>query len=680
MVEFCSQLEKLMPAEELRFEATPGFGVYKRYLTHAIGHPAKMNTTLLEFMIKTFTQPGEVILDPMCGSGSMGVVAALLDRRAVQVDIEKKFVDWAEEAKRKVIAESILWTEESIRNICGDARKLSELLNEADAVVTSPPYSQVISKRSGGANSLRKEFKRGISTETARGQYSQSEENIGNLKHGDVDAVITSPPYADLSVISYDNAEWTKHFQKQLRENGYIEWEGKRYTEAEWRAMNHGRIDGRTTSGMKKGTVGYSEVDAVITSPPYADGFKPGAQDSEKRLQKLIEVDKKSVEKGQKWATTSKEALERRLAQQDGGYGKTKENIGNLSFDAVITSPPYGEAQQGSGIAKKGYHGKKHSPTDLVGNRSYMPDKFESEQNISKLPLGNVDAVITSPPYHPSSETGKGLTKKGKKAMEKSQNRRYTDKSMANALAYSEDPQNIGNLPRGNIDAVITSPPYGDSKKQPHRIDLEHEVLSMETDSRPDTKHRRTPGRVRAIKSLLSGYGNEQSNIGNLPVDAVITSPPYEQTKTFQDIEFMKSIAQDQSDKLRRGENKGHYRTAEAEKRSLDKLQTGNIESKNNIGNLGKETYLQAMLKVYLEMFKVLKPNGLAIIVIKPFIRNKQVVDLPWHTWLLLDRAGFRLVRLLKLRLEQESFWRVIYHQKYNAPKIAHEYILVLQK
>ena len=33
-------LEDVMPAEELDFDPTPGFGRYRRFLEHAIAHPA----------------------------------------------------------------------------------------------------------------------------------------------------------------------------------------------------------------------------------------------------------------------------------------------------------------------------------------------------------------------------------------------------------------------------------------------------------------------------------------------------------------------------------------------------------------------------------------------------------------------------------------------------------------
>ena len=39
-MEFKSKLEDILPAEELAFDPTPGFGAYKKFLEHAIAHPA----------------------------------------------------------------------------------------------------------------------------------------------------------------------------------------------------------------------------------------------------------------------------------------------------------------------------------------------------------------------------------------------------------------------------------------------------------------------------------------------------------------------------------------------------------------------------------------------------------------------------------------------------------------
>jgi hypothetical protein len=87
------------------------------------------------------------------------------------------------------------------------------------------------------------------------------------------------------------------------------------------------------------------------------------------------------------------------------------------------------------------------------------------------------------------------------------------------------------------------------------------------------------------------------------------------------------------------------------------------------------------MFKIYKEMWKVLKENGLAIVAIKPFIRNKKIIDLPYYTYLLMNKAGFVLEKLYKLKLKNMSFWRILYHKKFpNIPKIMHEYILVMRK
>jgi DNA modification methylase len=334
-----------MVAEELLFEPTPAFGEYKPFLEHAVAHPAKANTRLLEFLVERFTKAGDVILDPMAGSGSMGVVAALHGRNAVQVELEKKFYEWMEKAREKVEKHPTLISKGWIKNICGDARRLSELLSNVDIAIT----------------------------------------------------------------------------------------------------------------GLNK--------------------------------------DDKGLKLGCKW----------------NGYSTNPTNIDNLhlgNIDTVITSPPYEMQHQGGQDAPKVRHG-------------CVKEKYPSKNNIANLPLGEISTIITSPPY-------------------------------------AECP------------------------------------------------------------------GSVQSNgqIANLP-----------------------------------------------------------LGEKGNIGNLKRETYLDAMYKVYIEMFKVLKPNGLAIIIVKPFIRNKKVVDLPWYTWLLMAKVGFTLEKLYKLRLRTASFWRILYYKKYsNVPKINHEYVLICKK
>jgi len=87
------------------------------------------------------------------------------------------------------------------------------------------------------------------------------------------------------------------------------------------------------------------------------------------------------------------------------------------------------------------------------------------------------------------------------------------------------------------------------------------------------------------------------------------------------------------------------------------------------------------MLRVYSECYKLLKDGGLIIIVVKPFTRNKKVVDLPYNIWLLLKKVGFELEDVLKLRLKNLSFWRILQYKKHpEQERILHEYVIVVKK
>lgn len=480
-----------MTTEELLFDSTPGFGsFYKKYLSHAIAHPAKMNTKLTEFLILKFTEKGDVVLDPMAGSGQTGVIAAVHGRDAVCVDLEQKFYKWMEQARHKVERQQTLTRKGKIRNVCGDARQLSSLLTEADVVVTSPPYSESMGKKRKGYTTHPN-----LSRTRHMGADSR-DDNIGNLRHGKVDAVITSPPYVGKE-------------QNTKRSRGWGPWNLPKQKEGFKRETPKSEPYEYSETPDQIGNLNYG-VDVIVTSPPYADAKKGGEADEDKMAERWDKTakDRNWNTWGKTWKT---EGRKRALKSLGSGYSESEENIGNLRFaDCIVTSPPYEDAMSS----------KRHT------------------MNTEK------------------------------------QRKIFREKRWAT---------------RYEADVVITSPPYADTC---------------------DRKGRKMD-EVRGVRG-----------------------------------------------------------------RAFDLL-----ENKENIGNLAKETYLQAMLTVYQQMFSVLKPTGKAIIIIKPFIRNKKVVDLPYQTWLLLKRAGFKLTRLFKLRLKQQSFWRILYTKKHpEVPQIKHEYILICQK
>ena len=59
-------------------------------------HPAQLPERLLEFVIKLTTEEGDIILDPMVGTGTTVVVAKRLKRRYIGIDIEPRYVEITE--------------------------------------------------------------------------------------------------------------------------------------------------------------------------------------------------------------------------------------------------------------------------------------------------------------------------------------------------------------------------------------------------------------------------------------------------------------------------------------------------------------------------------------------------------------------------------------------------------
>ena len=69
------------------------------------GHPQQKPVDLLEYLIRTYTNEGELVLDATMGSGSTGVAAMNTGRRFIGFELEKKFFDIARERIDKAIAE-----------------------------------------------------------------------------------------------------------------------------------------------------------------------------------------------------------------------------------------------------------------------------------------------------------------------------------------------------------------------------------------------------------------------------------------------------------------------------------------------------------------------------------------------------------------------------------------------
>ena len=55
-------------------------------------HPTQKPEALLERIVLASTQPGEVVLDPFCGSGTTGVAALRMGRKFIGIDLDSNFL------------------------------------------------------------------------------------------------------------------------------------------------------------------------------------------------------------------------------------------------------------------------------------------------------------------------------------------------------------------------------------------------------------------------------------------------------------------------------------------------------------------------------------------------------------------------------------------------------------
>ncbi|MFD6463792.1 TRM11 family SAM-dependent methyltransferase, partial [Streptomyces roseolus] len=70
-----------------------------RYHPDGTAHPAKMLPAVAAHAITHYTRPGDLVLDPMCGTGTTLVEALHLGRRAVGVEYETR---WAAIAQSNI--------------------------------------------------------------------------------------------------------------------------------------------------------------------------------------------------------------------------------------------------------------------------------------------------------------------------------------------------------------------------------------------------------------------------------------------------------------------------------------------------------------------------------------------------------------------------------------------------
>ena len=88
------------PIDQLSFDLPPNCYMLNKERCH----PTQKPVDLLEYLIKTYTNEGELVLDATMGSGSCGVAAVNTGRRFIGFELEKNFFEIAQRRIEEAIA------------------------------------------------------------------------------------------------------------------------------------------------------------------------------------------------------------------------------------------------------------------------------------------------------------------------------------------------------------------------------------------------------------------------------------------------------------------------------------------------------------------------------------------------------------------------------------------------
>jgi SAM-dependent methyltransferase len=154
-----------------------------RYVPESTAHPAKMLPAVAAHAIRAYTRPGDLVFDPMAGSGTTLVEAIDAGRRAVGVEYEPH---WVSVAHANLDLARQRGHDHEAEVVHGDARQLPFLLPEkyrgqVALVVTSPPYGpsthgQVVTATTGSYDGKVRKYHHRYGSALDRG-------NLANVGH-----------------------------------------------------------------------------------------------------------------------------------------------------------------------------------------------------------------------------------------------------------------------------------------------------------------------------------------------------------------------------------------------------------------------------------------------------------------------------------------------------------------
>lgn len=182
---FINRLNDLDPKSWMKFQKSWFIHNPPRRRREVLRHPAKFPETLAQEFIEFFTKRGQVVLDPMAGTGSTLIAALRSGRNSYGIELNPAYAEIA----RQMISGEMANLGEVARGltaevIVGDASDFAALADKhafppIDYVLTSPPYWDMLHARGSHTQKTRR------SSPNLDVFYSDQPEDLGNISDYD---------------------------------------------------------------------------------------------------------------------------------------------------------------------------------------------------------------------------------------------------------------------------------------------------------------------------------------------------------------------------------------------------------------------------------------------------------------------------------------------------------------
>ena len=362
--------------------------------------------------------------------------------------------------------------------------------------------------------------------------------------------------------------------------------------------------------------------------------------------------------------------------------GDSRRLLENLrdKVECVVSSPPYADLLTGKTesidekmllrLKKAGYQTRELGIQRSVNSKNQSAAYSSNKHNLGNLPAGNFDAVISSPPYAGNEKSDYHLSSDGK-TRRRDEKRGYQQGAgcFRGSETYGQTAGQLGAMRDKDFDLVVSSPLYVDSiRGNGNGIDFE-KIKDGGTN------------RTAAREAIGTGYGESPAQLAAMPegrFDITVSSPPFENSLNDNPSTQILAGSGGRMGASCKGDNYG--------------------QTDGQLGRIIGATFWSAAREIVEQCFLALKPGGHAIWVCKNFVRKGKIVEFSQQWARLCEAVGFELVcwhqaSLVEVGASQlnvhgkdtvkiksrKSFFRRL-AEKNGSPEINHEDVICFVK